>query len=163
VHPYLDTPAFADLMSLIFPHVATNLPANHRETIVRTLAEKMRYSIVYINQAINSHNLHQQDNSHTSRLESVFASLVQSLKALSIVFRDASTKAQFVHEHNQLLTSLADMAQTVSEEVAKNGPDLTPSSSPNSPSSSPFSGINHYLKSRPRVQDFLKLVSVVSS
>jgi hypothetical protein len=153
-HPYLDTSSFSDLITLIFPHVAGNLPPNHRETIVRTLAEKIRYSIVYINQAANSLNNLPQDNNNPNsalpRLESIFASLVQSLKALSIVFADVVMKTQFVHEHNQLLTSLADMARSVSEEDVKSTPDSAP-------------GVTSYLKSRLRAQDFVKLVSLVSS
>jgi len=108
----LDTPPLAELITTMFPVIVGSLPPNHRETIVRTLAEKIRYQIVYINQA-SAYNQHDNNNNtQQSRLDT-FVSLVQTLKALSIVFTDSSMKAQFIHEHQQLLTSLAEMARTL--------------------------------------------------
>lgn len=63
---------------------------------------------------------------------------------------DVTLKAQFVHEHSQLLASLTDMARAVSEE---DKPTSEPTLSP----------ATNYLKTNPKVQDFVQLVSAVSS
>lgn len=69
----LDTTPLAELIAAMFPYIAGSLLPNHRETIIRTLAEKIRFQIVYINQA-SSNN--QQDNIPQQPRIDTFAALV---------------------------------------------------------------------------------------
>jgi len=144
----LDNPQLAELITSIFPHIAGTLPTNHRETIVRTLAEKIRFQIVYINQPAPYHQQH--DNAHL-QFENTFTSLVQTLRALSIVFTDPSMKAQCLHDNHQLLTSLVEMSRTLTEDTSD--PEINVA---------PAYRLGTSLISRPQAQEFLKLVSVLS-
>jgi len=104
--PQLDSnEAFLSLFTSIFPHSASTMAGNHRDAIIRSLCDKIRYSMLYINQAIH----HPQENS-SQYFDRWIVSLVQSLRALLIVLTDQDIHRQFMAEYSQMIGHVNELA-----------------------------------------------------